>query len=71
MLITSTKLMGNNSPINLLFPDYDHAWDPVSRNTIWLSLTKKGIPKKITSLIYRTEKSMLYWESMSSTLLGL
>jgi hypothetical protein len=42
---------GFNSEIHLMFVDFEKAFDRVNREYIWRSLTKRGIPEKIVSLI--------------------
>lgn len=40
-----------NTPLYLLFVDFERAFDTISRNSMWSALTYKGIPDKIVIMI--------------------
>ena len=40
-----------NSPLYLLFVDFERAFDTINRNAIWQTLHEMGIPKKLIELI--------------------
>lgn len=41
----------HNSTLNLLFIDFEKAFDSINRNCIWNALRKRGIPSKLIALI--------------------
>ena len=38
------------SPLQLVFIDFQQAFDSLARNAIWQALTEKGVPQKIISI---------------------
>ena len=39
------------SPLQLVFTDFQHAFDTLAHNAIWQALKEKGVPQKIISII--------------------
>lgn len=58
-----------NTHLYLLFVDFERAFDTISRDALWATLTTKGIPGKITALIrelYKDSPSRIRFNNTES-----